>query len=304
MKIGIDIGGSHLAIGVIHNNGNIVDKKEKILTNIEKENIQHTIEDFIVNNYNFFSEKYIIDLIGIAIPGIINDGVILSTVNLGLKNYNIVENIKSNIDVPITLGNDAKCAAIAENEYGCLKGFSRSIFLTLGTGIGGATFLDGKLLKAGIKPGYEFGHMVIQKNGIECNCGRKGCFEKYASMKTFKNKLREALKLDEKVRGEDLLKIINEVNNKSMEYTMIQNVVSEFIEDLSIGICNLINIFEPEIIGIGGSFVYFKDIFLERLKQRIRKENSKRLERQEILVETAKLGNDAGIIGATLMSLL
>lgn len=301
MKIGIDVGGSHLAIGVVHNNGNIVDKKEKILTNIEKENIKDTIEDFIINNYVFFSKKYSIDLIGIAIPGTIQDGVILSTVNLGLKNYNIVENIKTKIDLPITLGNDAKCAAIAENEYGCLKGYNRSIFLTLGTGIGGAAFLDNKMLKAGIRPGYEFGHMVIQKNGIECKCGRKGCFEKYASMKAFKNKLREVLKLDETIRGEDLLKIISEVDSKSSQYIMIENVICEFIEDLSTGICNLVNIFEPELIGIGGSFVYFKDIFLERLKQRIRQENSKRLGRQEILIETAKLGNDAGIIGATLL---
>lgn len=304
MKIGIDVGGSHLAIGVVHNNGNIVDKREKILTNIEKENIKNTIEDFIVKNYNFFTKKYNIDLIGIAIPGTIQDSVIISTVNLGLENYNIVENIKSKVNVPIILGNDAKCAAIAESEYGCLKGFNRSIFLTLGTGIGGATFLDGKLLKAGIRPGYEFGHMVIQKNGIECNCGRKGCFEKYASMKAFKNNLREVLKLDKKVRGDELLKIINEVDSKSSKYNMIENVVSEFIEDLSTGICNLINIFEPEIIGIGGSFVYFKDIFLGRLKQKIKQENSKRLGRQEILIETAKLGNDAGIIGATLSSLL
>lgn len=305
MKIGVDVGGSHIAIGVVNSSGIIVEKIEKILTNIEKENIKDTIENYIVTNFMLFSKKYSIDSIGIAIPGTIHDGVILSTVNLGLENYNIVKNIQDKIDdVPITLGNDAKCAAIAEKEYGCLKGYGRSVFLTLGTGIGGAAFLDGKLLKAGIRPGYEFGHMVIQKNGIECNCGRKGCFERYASMKVFKNKLRKVLQLDETVTGKDLLKIISDNNKESTDYVLIESVISEFIEDLSIGIGNLINIFEPELIGIGGSFVYFREIFLDRLKYRVGEDNLKRIGRQEPIIDTAKLGNDAGMIGATLLSVL
>lgn len=300
MKIGIDIGGSHIAMGVVNNNGILVEKLEKNLTKIEKENLMENIEDYIVKNFFTLSNKYNIEIVGLAIPGTVCDGVIISAVNLGIKNYKIIKNLQEKINLPIILENDAKCAAIAENLYGCIKGYSRSVFLTLGTGIGGAAFLDGKLLRAGIRPGYEFGHMVIQKNGIECNCGRKGCFEKYASMKAFKNKLREQLNLDKTISGVDLLEIIKNTNQDDPNYRKIESVISEFLEDLSIGICNLINIFEPEVIGIGGSFVYFKDIFLDRLKNNIKKENIKREGRNEILIKTANLGNDAGIIGATI----
>lgn len=299
MKIGIDLGGSHIAIGVVDSNGKIVEKIEKRLTTSEKKNIKKSIEQYIIEHVNQFMQKYHITEMGMAMPGWAENGIIMSSGNLGIKNYPIVERLKE-IKLPIKIRNDAKCAAIAENTYGCLKGYDRSIFLTLGTGIGGAAFLDNQLLKAGRKPGYEFGHMVIEKNGIPCYCGRNGCFERYASMKAFKNNLRNALHLDETTRGEELLEMIRKNNPENENYERIENVVSEYIENLSIGIQNLIHIFEPKMIGIGGSFVYFEDVLLERLKEKIREMNKQEVEREEIKIETAILGNDAGIIGAVL----
>ncbi len=298
MKIGVDIGGSHIAVGVINNSGVIVEKVEKRLTQSEKRNIKKSIEDYITEYVNLFIEKYKIDEMGIAIPGTQIDGVAISTGNLGINNYNIVERLKEKIKLPIKINNDAKCAAIAENKYGCLKGYDRSIFLTLGTGIGGAAFLDNKLLKAGSRPGYEFGHMVIDKNGIPCMCGKKGCFERYASMKVFKDNLRKALNLDETTRGQDLLQIIQTTNKNDKNYEIIKNVINEYIENLSIGIMNLIEIFEPEVIGIGGSFIYFEDVFLKKLQNKIDEVNAKKTSREKIIIKTAILGNDAGMIGA------
>lgn len=300
MKLGIDIGGSHIGIGVVDKNGRIVEKTEKRLTSVEKKDIKKSIEEYIIEHSLEFMKKYKIESIGIAMPGTAIDGVIISSGNVGIENYNLMEKLKEKIDLPISIRNDAKCAAIAENKYGCLKGYERSIFLTLGTGIGGAAFLDNKLLKAGNKPGYEFGHMVIQKDGIQCSCGRKGCFERYASMKNFKNNLREALGLDEKTRGEELLKMIRDTKPDEKDYAIIQNTVSDFIENLSLGIVNLINIFEPQMIGIGGSFVYFEDVFLERLKKEVSNQIREKNEREGLIIRTAVLGNDAGIIGATL----
>ena len=190
---------------------------------------------------------------------------------------------------------------MAENTYGVLKGYDRSIFLTLGTGIGGAAFIDGKLLTAGNRPGYEFGHMVIQKDGIECTCGRKGCFERYASMKVFKNHLRKELGLDDTTRGEELLKIIRDIKPGDKDYKAIQKTINDFIDNLSIGIANLINIFEPQVIGIGGSFIHFEDIFLERLREKVNSQTKGRAGKEEYIIRTAVLGNDAGIIGATLV---
>ena len=300
MKIGIDIGGSHIGIGVVDKNGKIVEKIEKRLTEVEKKNIKKSIEEYIVSNSLEFMKKHKIQSIGIAMPGTAIDGVVLSSGNVGIKNYNLKEKLQEKIDLPITIRNDAKCAAIAENTYGVLKGYDRSIFLTLGTGIGGAAFIDGKLLTAGNRPGYEFGHMVIQKDGIECTCGRKGCFERYASMKVFKNNLRKALGVDDTTRGEELLKIIRDSKPGDKDYEEIQNTIDDFIDNLSLGLVNLINIFEPQVIGIGGSFIHFEDVFLEKLREKVRMENPVKAERKDFVIRTAVLGNDAGIIGATL----
>ncbi len=293
MKIGVDLGGSHIAIGVVNKNGKILEKSEKRLTNLEKQDIKKSIEEYILEQVKSLKNKYEIEEVGIGLPGRSEDGVVITSGNLGIKNYNLQEALKR-LKLPIKMRNDAKCAALAEESYGCLKGYDRSIFLTLGTGIGGATFINHKLMIAGKRPGYEFGHMVIEKNGIPCNCGRKGCFERYASMKVFKNNLRKALNLNESTRGEELLEILRRNSPENENYEIIEKIVDEFIADLSIGIENLIRIFEPEVVGIGGSFVYFEDVLLERLKKRLAKF------REDIKVEIAVLGNDAGIIGATL----
>lgn len=300
MKLGIDIGGSHIGIGVVSEEGKIVEKSEKRITEEEKRDIKKAIEDYIIECFKNYSKKYEITSVGIAIPGTLNDRVIKKAVNLGVQNYDIVSKLESIIKVPIIIKNDAKCAAVAENVYGCLKNYDRSVFLTLGTGIGGAVIINNKLLDTGSLSGCEIGHMVIEKNGIQCNCGRKGCFERYASMKNFKNKLRKELGLTERTRGEELLNLIRNNKPGQENYETIERVVSEFIEDLSIGIANLINIFESEAIGIGGSFVFFEDALMERLKEKLINSNMLFNSRDEINIECAILGNDAGVIGATL----
>lgn len=294
MKIGIDLGGSHIAIGVIDDKGYIVEKIEKRLLSKDKKNIKETIENYIIKNTNELMSKYKIKEIGIAVPGTIKDGIILKSVNLGVSNYNIIDNLKKEINLPIKIRNDAKCAAIAENKIGALKDYSRSIFLTLGTGIGGAVIINNKLLDTGELPGCEFGHIIIQKDGLKCNCGKNGCFEKYASMKALKTNLRQVLGVDEKTRGQELLDIIR----KNPDNEELNKVIDEYIEYLSIGLSNLINIFEPEAIGIGGSFVYFSDVLLDKLIKNIIKKQYLFNKREKLIIIPAALGNDAGIIGA------
>lgn len=300
MKIGVDLGGSHIAIGVIDKDGKIVEKIEKRITSKEKKDIKYSIESYLIENTKDMEKRYKITEIGIAIPGTVSNDVVKKSVNLGLSNYNIVENLKKEINLPIKIRNDAKCAAIAESKYGVLKQYDRSIFLTLGTGIGGAVIINGNLLDTGNLPGCEFGHIIIEQNGIPCNCGKKGCFEKYASMKSFKNKLREELGLDEKTRGQELLDKIRKNSPESKDYDIINKTVEEYVKYLSIGISNLINIFEPEAIGIGGSFVFFEDIFLQKLIQYIQKNKLLFNPREKLIIETAILNNDAGIIGSVL----
>ncbi len=302
MKIGIDLGGSHIAIGVVDNQGRIIEKQEKRLLKKDKENIKKVIEEYIVQTVERFEKEYKITEIGIAIPGTVANGMIIKSVNLGIENYNIVDKLNEKLNYKIKIKNDAKCAAIAENEYGSLKKYKRAVFVTLGTGIGGAVIINNELLDTGKLPGCEIGHMVVENDGVLCNCGRKGCFEKYASMKVFKNNLRKELNLDEKTSGKDLLNIIRESskNKESKKYKVIEKVINKYINYLALGLANLINIFEPEVIGIGGSFVYFEEELLGRLKEKLLEKNMLFNPRENIVIETAILGNDAGIIGSTI----
>lgn len=301
MKIGVDLGGSHIAIGAVDNNGKVIEKFEKRITKTEKKNIKKTIEEYIIEKTKMLQEKYKITSIGIAVPGTIENGVILKSVNLELKNYPLLDKLKENINIPIKIKNDTKCAAIVENIYGALREYNSGIFLTLGTGIGGAIIINNKLLEVGELPGCEFGHMIIQKNGLQCNCGKKGCFEKYASMKAFKDNLRNVLNLDEKTSGKDLLDIIRRNPQGSENFNKINKVIEEYIDNLSIGISNLINIFESEAVVIGGSFVFYEEIFMNKLKEKILNNSLLFNQRKEIIIQTAILGNDAGLIGSTLL---
>lgn len=299
-KIGIDLGGSHIAIGVIDKNGKILEKTEKRLKGIITAEVKKVIEETIFETVEKYRKEYKIDEIGIAIPGTVNKTEVIKSVNLGLKNYKIVDVLNKKINIPIKIKNDAKSAAIAESKFGALKGYNRVLFLTLGTGIGGAVIINNKLLDTGDLPGCEIGHMVIEKDGLECNCGRKGCFEKYASMKAFKNNLRKALGYDENFSGKELLALIKNIKKEDKNYNVINKIKQEYIEYLAIGLANLVNIFEPEVIGIGGSFVYFEDVLLDSLKNEIVSKDMLFNKRKEINIQTAVLGNEAGIIGAVL----
>lgn len=129
----------------------------------------------------------------------------------------------------------------------------RIIYLCLGTGIGGAAFINNKLVEPRYKSGMEFGHMIIQKDGRECKCGSKGCFESYCSMKVLKREISETLELNENETGAN---IVNEIR-KHIDDLRIKPLIEEYVQYLAIGIANLINIFEPEIICIGGKFCLY-----------------------------------------------
>lgn len=301
MKIGVDVGGSHIGVGLIDFKGKIVAKEEKDLNNNSKatnyqEKLVETIIELITNILEQTNTSIQdVSLIGIAIPGTVSETHIVRAKNLHIKNFNITSEINKFFNIPIVLRNDAKCAAIAEKEYGSLKKYDDSIFLTIGTGVGGAVFLRGKLLRPKKYEGFEIGHMVIEKDGLECNCGRKGCFEKYASMKTFKDKIQDKFS-NPNLTGIEIQKLVENEKNKED----IEPIVEEYIYNLCIGLANLINIFEPQVISIGGSFVYMKDIFIERINKTLVEQNMLFNEDSLPKIVTAKFKNDAGIIGATI----
>ena len=297
MKIGIDLGGSHISVGAIDESGKILSQEDIQILEEDKRNIKDIIENYILTSVKKIIEFHKVESIGIAIPGTVNERKIIKAVNLGLENYDIVGRLSKEINLPIKIKNDAKCAAIAESTYGSIKEYENSLFLTLGTGIGGAVVFNHKLLDPKKVPGFEFGHMIITKNGRLCNCGKRGCFERYGSMKVFKQEVINELNLDEKISGEELLKKVE----KEQQDPVVENIIDEFTENLSIGISNLINIFEPEAIGIGGSFTYYADILLPKIKSKILDGNLLFNKREDIIINAATLGNNAGMIGTTLV---
>ena len=294
MKIGIDIGGSHIGIGLINDNGSIVLKIEKFIK--DKTNIKEQIEEFITETVIEMGLTNEIESIGIAIPGTVTDNKIIKAVNLGIEEYDLASNLEKILKIPVKLKNDAKCAALAEQKYGELANYENSIFLCIGTGVGGAVIHDGKLLEPDGVPGFEFSHTIIQKDGELCNCGKRGCFETYASLKRFKQRISDRFELNT-LSGKVIRKYIEE----NRDNQMIKEMIKEYVDYLSIGISNIMNIFEPEAICIGGSFSEYGNIFFEPLKETLLQGNLLFNRRNEIIIKYAKLKNDAGIIGATLI---
>ena len=294
MKIGIDIGGSHVGIGLVDNNGSIIQKEEMFIK--DKTNLKEKIEEFITEKAIQISLINNVERIGIAVPGTISNNKIIKSVNLGLENYDLAGNLEKVLKMPIKLKNDAKCAALAEQKYGELALYDDSVFLCIGTGVGTAVIHDGKMLEPDDVPGFEFSHTIIQKDGELCNCGKRGCFETYASLKRFKQRISDRFELNT-LSGKVIRKFIEE----NRDNQMINEMIKEYVDYLSVGISNIINIFEPEAICIGGSFSEYEKIFYEPLKQALLQGNLLFNHRHDIIIKLAKLKNDAGIIGATLI---
>lgn len=297
MKIGIDLGGSHIGIGLVDEEGNILHQQDVDIfyETTSKEQILNYIENTILA----YKQDYSIESIGIVGPGNPNGKIMTHLVNLGIEelDFNFLED---QYHIPVKVANDAKAAGLAEMKFGAMKQAEDAVFLCLGTGIGGAVFYQKKLLKPIRNTGFEIGHMIIQKDGLICQCGKRGCFETYCSMKRWKIQIEEELqKLGcEPVTGAS--KLLEQVKKYQSE-PGIQALIQRYLDDLIIGLSNLIDIFEPEIICLGGSFVYFQDIFYAKLVNQMKERRYVFNQKDIPNIVLATLKNNAGIIGATLL---
>lgn len=291
MKIGIDLGGSHIAVGIVTSAGKILRKEEKdIIMQYEEEKIKQYLVDNILEMINAAIRNaeipvFVIEEIGIGVPGIVEKNIIKKCDKYKIKDWDLAKIIEEHYSIPVKLENDAVCAAKAEKEYGNLKDDKDAVFICIGTGIGSAIIKNGEIYAS------EIGHMIIEKGGRECNCKNKGCFETYSSMKVFKKELIEILGINQNATSKEILETLikNKENEKINEY------INRYTETLCIGLANIINILKPRKICIGGGFTYFEDILYKRLLEKIQL-ISYRFEKPQIVL--AKLQNDAGIIGA------
>ena len=280
INIGIDVGGSHIGMGLINDDGEIEARKDLYFDkmNFDLEASFEKINEFISKFENRAKT------IGIGIPGYSTDTKINYTCNLPIKDLEVTDYINSKL--PIYISNDANCATIAEYQLIDRKMFSNYIFVTVGTGIGSGIILNGNLYTGTSGTAGEIGHMVIEKEGIECSCGRRGCFEKYASISA-------------------LLKMMNIDNLKEIFYLVeknsnIQNVFDQYLENLSEGLANMINLYDPEMLVIGGGLSEFEDKILYPLKTKILPKLYNKYT-YDFNLKIASLKNDAGMIGASLL---
>lgn len=300
MKIGIDLGGSHIGIGLIEGT-KLIETLDRFFTEEDRKDIENAILRNVAELVNELLEKTGVNLenivsVGVACPGTVANGKVTSW-NLGLKEFDLKTRFIEIFNKPVTVRNDGKCAALVEKKYGAMKDYDDCIFVNIGTGIGGAAFLGGKLLEPKKYSGFEFGHMTVVKDGIPCTCGKKGCWERYASIKSLKLRITKTLKVD----SSDISGQYMRENLMVKYHDQLQNDINDFLEYLRIGICNLIDIFEPEVICFGGSFSYYENHpVLNKLIEDINRPNMTFNEGIKPKVVTAFFKNNAGIIGATL----
>lgn len=291
IKIGIDLGGSHVSVGVVDENLEIVEQFEKDFTIEEKKNLMEVAIEFIVDTLNSLKSKYNFSSFGLGMAGIIENGIVIQSPNIGIKNFNIGESLKGKTGLDVKISNDAMCAAMGEYTYSNLEKYKKIIFLTLGTGIGGNIIYNGKIMSD--KEYQELGHTIIKENGIQCKCGKKGCFERYGSILVFKNTIIERLGLNYDISGPELREQIKNNMNKVID------IIEEYVDNLVIGLTMLINKFEPDIVVIGGGYARYDYLFEKDLQEKLNAIPS--IKNKDIKVQTAKSGNDAGIIGASLL---
>ncbi|MBQ7827570.1 MAG: ROK family protein [Clostridia bacterium] len=309
--LGIDLGGTNIAVGVVNEDLAIV-AKDSVPTGADRE------ADAIIADMADLCKKVLadagltmadIEYAGIAAPGTANSetGVIEYANNLPFVNYPIADKLASMAGIDtVYIENDANAAALAEALAGVAKGAKHSVMITLGTGVGGGIILDGKVYCGFNHAGAELGHMVIKHRGRHCSCGRDGCWEAFSSatglIHMTKVKLETCKEDGSAAIMEEVVKEAGKVSGKTAFVAMRKGckagaeVVDEYISYLACGLANIINIFHPDILSIGGGICNEGDNLLVPLKEKIWSQIDVDDDKRTKIV-IAQLGNDAGIIG-------
>jgi glucokinase len=309
LVIGLDIGGTKIDAGVIEPSGRIL-KKIRILTNV------HEGLDAVVQRIYDAIEKVTdgiktnIHGIGIGAPGQVDvkNGVVLFAPNLGWKNVNLKKIIYERYNLPVEIENDANCGALAEAKLGAGLGANSLVWITVGTGIGGGIIIDGNLIQGAGFAGGEIGHMTMKKNGPVCGCGNKGCLETLAAGPAIIHQIRK--KIIDKTQTVILKMIDNDLNKITVGITanaadmgdsLSLKILSRAGEYLGIGVTNLANILNPEVIILGGGVMEAAGHHLLKIIKDTVQSRALSQAKNNLRIELARLGNDAGLIGASLL---
>ena len=316
---GVDLGGTNIAVGIVTEDFKIV-KKGSVPTLPDRaaelivRDMAHLVASLIEECHLTLAD---IASVGIASPGIANreTGEVEYSCNLPFRNFKVADVFRSYLPVEkVLLANDADAAAWAEAIAGAAKGTRDSVMITLGTGVGGGIIIDRKIYSGFNIAGGELGHIVIQKDGRLCGCGRRGCWETYSSATGLTNMTRERV-VELKTKGIPSLMVdeydtTGKVTARTAFSAMKKGdaqakvVVDEYISYLACGIANIINIFQPEVLSIGGGISGEKNYLLDPLLALVDREQYSRDNMHKTTICIAQMGNDAGIIGAAGLALM
>lgn len=297
--LAIDLGGTKIAAGLINRQNKILNKKvEPIFKNISQNQlialIKRISQQVLVGSG---IKKRDLKAIGIAAPGPLDSkkGVIFFTPNLPkTKNFKIVAALRREFQKPVFLENDAKAAAAAEWKYGAGRGTRNMIYLTISTGIGGGIIINSQLYR-GMGQAGEIGHMIIDPTGSRCGCGQKGCLEALASGTAI---AREAKKRYKKIKGiKELRKIDSQwvFQAARKRDKLAKKIIQESLTALAAGLVNLVHIFQPEKIVLGGGVMKNKEMILPVLRKLVAKKIMTGFRKPKIVA--AKLGDESGLVG-------
>lgn len=311
MYIGIDVGGTNLVAGLTDEEGRLLAKVGcPVDRSWTSEEICHQAvvlaRQAVQEGGAAFGE---IRAVGVGLPGLVDNhsGMVVDTPNINLSDTPFRALFQQEWEVPVFLGNDANCAAIGEYWAGAAKGCDPAVVITLGTGIGGGLVAGGKLVTGFAGGGMEVGHICIHPEDRLCGCGHRGCWEQYGSATALIRLTREKMEQDKQSLLWDCAGgTLDGVTGRTPFQAAAQGddtakqVLEQYRRDLALGIVNLINILQPEVLCLGGGVSNAPDeLLLEPLRELV---DQGRFDRTcPLRLERAALGNDAGVVGAAML---
>jgi len=297
--VGVDVGGTNLKIGLIKDNALI----DKIVQPTNYFDVIGQVVNFIDEILQRNSiDRALVDGVGVGFPGIVHDGKVAHSVNLNFIDCNLQDILQNQLDMKVLVYNDADLATMAEHRIGAGANCENMIYISIGTGVGGGIICNGNLYQGTMGAG-ELGHIPLFYGGIECNCGQKGCIEQYVSCTALSRQAIDKIKdypesiikvKDNYVHASDIMDAFDRQDKCAME------IVDRYVDYLSALVMAYCNIFRPNKIIIGGGIAHAPKI-IEMTAKRVAKNKFGYPHSNSVEILVAKLGADAGVLGASVI---